>query len=241
MCPIIIIPTAVTAPKPNTFSVDSTTATSITLRWSVSSDSPVDRYVVTSEESNSAASVTVTITDPSVTTYTLMGLESEATYSITVTASNAIGSTTSTPILVSTTEGMLYNIKCTALLTICSTVTSGSGGDNTAAVNAAIVLGTLLILSVTVIIIVTVTWLLKNHDTCKKYVLLYIFNGSANVLIHGSSMCCSISCISVYLNVYDYHYNHLPHSIPAGSTMDIPASTNAAYEFSSQLKEAIYK
>ena len=115
LCPIIIIPTAVTAPKLNTFSIDSTTATSITVRWSVSSDSLVDRYVVMWEKSNSAASITVTITDPSATTYTLMGLESDATYSITVTASNAAGSTTSTPILVSTTEGMLCNRKCTAL------------------------------------------------------------------------------------------------------------------------------
>ena len=86
-------------------SIDSTTATSISLRWSVSSDSLVDRYVVTWEKSNSAASVTVTITDPSATTYTLMGLESEATYSITVTA---VGSTTSTPILVTTSKGMLH-------------------------------------------------------------------------------------------------------------------------------------
>ena len=67
------------------------------------------------EQYNSAASVIVTITVPSATTYTLMGLESEATYSITVTASNAAGSTTSTPILVYTTEGMLCNRKCTAL------------------------------------------------------------------------------------------------------------------------------
>ena len=107
LCPIIIIPTAAdTVPKLKYFSIDSTTATSITVRWSVSSDSLVDRYVVTWEESNSVASVTVTITDPFATTYTLMGLESEATYSITVTASNAAGSTTSTPILVSTTEGI---------------------------------------------------------------------------------------------------------------------------------------
>ena len=56
-----------------------------------------------------------------------------------------------------------------------ATVTSGSEGDNIAAVIAAIVLGTLLILSVTVIILVTVTWLLKNHDTCKKYVVLLYF------------------------------------------------------------------
>ena len=84
-------------------SIDSTTATSISLRWSVSSDSLVDRYVVMWEKSNSATSVTVTITDPSVTTYTLMGLESEATYSITVTASNAI--------LVTTSKGMLHKRK----------------------------------------------------------------------------------------------------------------------------------
>ena len=88
-------------------SIDSTTATSITVRWSVSSDSLVDRYVVTWEKSNSAASVTVTITDPSVTTYTLMGLESETTYSITVTASNVVESTTTTPILVTTSKSML--------------------------------------------------------------------------------------------------------------------------------------
>ena len=59
--------------------------------------------------------------------------------------------------------------------------TSGSEGDNTAAVSPAIVggvLGTLLILSVTVIMIVTVTCLLKNHrgnDTCKKYVYMLNF------------------------------------------------------------------
>ena len=92
-------------------SIDSTTATSITVRWSVSSDSLVDRYVVTWEKSDSAASITVTITDPSATTYTLMGLESETTYSITVTVSNAVGSTTSTPILVTTSKGMLYKKK----------------------------------------------------------------------------------------------------------------------------------
>ena len=62
------------------------------------------------------------------------------------------------------------------------TVTSGSEGDNTAAVIAAIVLGTLLILSVTVIIIVTVTWLLKNYDNLQEVrSFVVFFNGSANV------------------------------------------------------------
>ena len=72
------------------------------------SDSLVDRYVVMWEKSNSAASVTVTITDPSATTYTLMGLESETTYPITLTAFNVVQSTTSTPILVTTSKGMLF-------------------------------------------------------------------------------------------------------------------------------------
>ena len=116
--------TTVTAPELQSVSLDSTTATSVSLRWSVSSDSLVDRYVVMWEESNSAASVTVTISDPSATTYTLMGLESEATYSITVTASNAVGSTTSTPILVTTSKGMLhkrkYHNQFIVILILCS-------------------------------------------------------------------------------------------------------------------------
>ena len=87
-----------------TLRIDSTTSNSITLKWGVSSDSNVDRYFVMWEESNNAASVTVTITDPSATTYTLMGLESDTTYSITVTVVSDIGSTTSTPILVSTSK-----------------------------------------------------------------------------------------------------------------------------------------
>ena len=54
----------------------------------------------------------------------------------------------------------------------------------------------------------------------------------------------ALSRASVFLNAYEYNYNHLSHSRPAGSTMDIPASANVAYElskFSSQLKEALYE
>ena len=78
-----------------------------------------------------------------------------------------------------TTSTPMYKIHC--IIFLLATVTPGSEGDNTAVVIAAIVgglLGTLLILSVTVIMIVTVTCLLRNHrrnDTCKKYVYLVYF------------------------------------------------------------------
>ena len=87
-------------------------------------------------------------------------------------------------------------------------LTSGSEGENSAVVIAAIVggvLGALLILSVTVFMIITVTCLLKNHGgnyTCKKYVyLLYIFC----IVYFVQSHACICQCV----NAYDYHYNHI--------------------------------
>ena len=57
-----------------------------------------------------------------------------------------------------------------------ATVPSDSEGDNTAAVSPAIVLGTLLILSVTVFMRIIVTCLLRNHrgnDTCIKLYVVF--------------------------------------------------------------------
>ena len=96
--------TAVTSPSQPSVSVGSTAATSISISWSVpASDSVVDSYVVMWQKATSEAStiVTVTITDAS-TSYTLRGLSNDTLYSITVMANNAAGSTTSVPILVST-------------------------------------------------------------------------------------------------------------------------------------------
>ena len=82
-------------------SVDSTTATSISLSWSVPSGSLVHRYVVMWERDTSAGECpddvdqdSTTITDGS-TSHTIMELEEDSTYIITVRASNAIGSAVS--------------------------------------------------------------------------------------------------------------------------------------------------
>ena len=82
--------------------VSSTTATSISLAWSVPSGSVVDSYEVvwerdTSGECPDEDEGSATITDGS-TSYTITGLEEDSSYTITVTATNADGSAASDPI-----------------------------------------------------------------------------------------------------------------------------------------------
>ena len=77
-------------------SIDNTTATSVSLSWSVPSGSVVDSYEVmwqrdTSGECPDEDEDSISLTDGS-TSYDIMGLEEDSSYSITVTASNAAGS-----------------------------------------------------------------------------------------------------------------------------------------------------
>ena len=70
-----------------------TTATTISLSWSVSTGSVVDSYEVmwgrdTSGECPDEDEGSATITDGS-TSYTITGLEEDSSYTITVTANNA--------------------------------------------------------------------------------------------------------------------------------------------------------
>jgi len=76
------------APGQPSVTVISSTATTISLSWSVPNGSVVESYVVTWEKNDSNNSTT--ITDGS-TSYTITGLEAEANYTITVTASNGAG------------------------------------------------------------------------------------------------------------------------------------------------------
>ena len=82
-------------------SVDSTTATSITLSGGVPSDSVADSYEVMWETddiggcSGGSDMDSTTITDGS-TSYDIMGLEEYSSYTITVTASNSAGSSEDT-------------------------------------------------------------------------------------------------------------------------------------------------
>ena len=90
---------AITAPGQPSVSVVSTTATSISLSWSISSGSLVDSYEVmwerdTSGECPDEDEGSITITGSS-TSHTIMELKEVSTYTINVTASNAIGSTVS--------------------------------------------------------------------------------------------------------------------------------------------------
>ena len=78
-------------------SSDSTTATSISLSWSVPSGSVVDGYLIQWERDTSGAcpdedTDNITISGGSATSHTIPGLEEDSTYTITVTASNTAGS-----------------------------------------------------------------------------------------------------------------------------------------------------
>ena len=80
--------------------VDSTTATTISLSWT-SAGSVVDSYEVMWERDTAGQCPdedegSATITDGS-TSYTITGLEEDSSYTITVTATNAAGSAVSEP------------------------------------------------------------------------------------------------------------------------------------------------
>jgi len=90
------------APGQPSVSVSSTTATTISLSWSVPSGSVVDSYEViwerdTSGECPDENEGSTTITDDS-TSYTITGLEEDSSYTITITATNAAGSAVSDPV-----------------------------------------------------------------------------------------------------------------------------------------------
>ena len=87
--------------------LNSTTATTISLSWSVPSGS-VDSYEVTWERDTSGECPdedegNTTITDGS-TGYTITGLEEDSSFTISVTAINVAGSAVSDPVTGRTTE-----------------------------------------------------------------------------------------------------------------------------------------
>ena len=87
-----------TVPDPPVITVDSTTATSITISGGVPSDSVADSYEVMWETndvggcSGGSDMNRTTINSGSITSYEIMGLEEDSTYIITVTASNSADS-----------------------------------------------------------------------------------------------------------------------------------------------------
>ena len=84
-----------------------TTATSISLSWSVPTDQMVTSSEVMWQASNNGGLTTEAETSEKITdtSYTIKGLESSTNYIITVTVNNAAGSNTSSPVRVNTIEG----------------------------------------------------------------------------------------------------------------------------------------
>ena len=107
---------AVIVPGQPSVSVTSITATSISLSWSVPSDSVVTSYEVMWRETDSGATemTSGSLTD---TSYTIEQLDSTTIYTITVTASNTGGDTFSLPVIISTgippcdSRSNLHNIR----------------------------------------------------------------------------------------------------------------------------------
>ena len=103
-----------TPPGQPSVTVGSTTATAISLSWTVPSGSLVDSYEVMWERDGTRSSDT--ITDIS-TSYTIAGLEEDSSYTITVTASNAAGIAVSYPVIV-VTEKLGEYILCAIVVLV---------------------------------------------------------------------------------------------------------------------------
>jgi len=95
------------APGQPNVTVRSSTATTISLSWTVPSGSVVESYEVTWERDGIRSSTTIT---DGFTSYTITALEAEANYTITVTASNGAGSAVSDP--VTGTTGTAGSMMC---------------------------------------------------------------------------------------------------------------------------------
>ena len=107
---------AVSVPGMPTAVVSSTTATTISLSWSVPSGSVVDSYVVEWERGSSENcpyedAGNATITDGS-TSYSIAGLEEDSSYTITVTATNVFGNVVSDAVTGMTGERGLMLLIC---------------------------------------------------------------------------------------------------------------------------------
>ena len=102
-------------PSEPSVSSNSTTATSISLSWSVPSGSVVDEYLIQWVRDTSGAcpdedTDSTTISGGSATSHTIPGLEEDSTYTITVTASNAAGNVSNTVTAVTLEAGERLNL-----------------------------------------------------------------------------------------------------------------------------------
>ena len=111
-------------------SVEFTSATAVSLSWSVPSGSVVEGYEVewrrdTSGECPEEDEGSASITDGSTTSYDIEGLEEDSRYNITVTASNGAGSSAASNTVTAQTDEAGERERDVLYLELCSYKTLG--------------------------------------------------------------------------------------------------------------------
>ena len=104
-------------PESPTIEAQSTTATSVSLVWSVPSGTEVDYYEVNWQRDTSGVCSdedkgnTTLVTHALIITTVVSGLEEDSSYFVTVTAGNSVGSAVSDSATVTTTEAGIHLMK----------------------------------------------------------------------------------------------------------------------------------
>ena len=143
-------------------SVASISATSISLSWSVPSDSVVISSQViwqVVDSSSGAFGSSGSLTD---TSYTIEGLVTTTIYNITVIVTNTAGSTESHPIIVSTGTG-----GCDS---------ASSEADNTPAIIGGVVVAVVLIVSITTAVTVIIMRNRRGNYSTQKRLAVYHYH-----------------------------------------------------------------
>ena len=163
---VIFYTCAVEPPDKPSVYVTSIEATSITLFWSVSSDSVVTSSEVMWQMISNGGNVNSgkRMTSGRLTSdnYTIESLKSSTMYNITITLSNSVGNTNSQSVLIST-------------LTILTVAENCSFNSSSMAMVGSMVIGIVLIITTSLTIIVIVALVLKHRSTT-RYIIIIMYD-----------------------------------------------------------------
>ena len=176
---MILLLVPVPAPGQVSVTVDSITASSISLSWSVASGWVASSEVVWRENDRGAESASGSLTG---TNYTIDQLDNSTLYTVRVRVTNVAGTTDSLPIVISTSTIILWHkfiliILPHPLFTVSSTSDNAKSCDctrhtSTIAIIGGIVVAVVLILCITMAVIFTV--LARSHNKKTGHVTRYV-------------------------------------------------------------------